>query len=1091
MIPPRSSTGAPLDARVVDAAVCGFDLSGFSAWVEEMITADGGRALEAIADRLDAMFCVAFDLLAGHGFAVEGLLGDGLVAVGPAGLDAARLDTVAASLTRGLAERRFGEPMRVAAAAGEVVIAELGGWNGRRLRLLTGPAITAYHAKLQAQARPPHTWSPAAAELRATKLYDAEISSRWFLFGRLTEAGDLGAVHRLTHTAQAEADACGGACEAATHDDRGLMLRFAFSTPAGAQAMAEALPRLAERQGLACALGQASGPAFRARLTALATPTWTVHGAAVNAAARLAKSSQPSGDLTPTNVRAPAPLPEPSMARAADLSRLTRALEDGHRLIEVVGDPGMGKTHLLGRLAARLGPGAVRLAAHPQHSLDPYWIWGRLLERVLGGERDRILSTAGLSSDQRTALIRLLAPEDETAPLPSESALALTGDALVRVIQVQSTVTHLLIDDLQWADGPSVSLIDRALASCPRITVVAARRAYVEAAAADLPASECLRLDGVPAKDLAAILHAAGWRGSATDLDSAVRITGGNPLFATQLAWARRDGARSEVANLAALVEARLDRATPDERAILRVLAVARRALETQDIQALVEAGGVTASTPQLESLRARALLSAEGGTFQVTHQLLAEHIRAGLPPSLVAPLHIQAARRLSAAARQGRLRLGRGELAGLWRAAKRPGRAGLGHLADAQASLEDGDYGAALTLFDAALVDLPDLDGTRGALLFAGRGMARWARGFVALAADDARAALAAVDRSLPAGRAGRWLAILRGRQCGLRPRARLALLRASVVRAEAGLFAGDLGGIASGCVASLRLGADAQDQAIAQSRGLAFLGLTCGLARLPRLARLAYDRAQAVTDEKAQAYACASEAVWRLAFGRWREARAVLDEADRRLGDRVDQHLREAMLTLRALSAQLQGDYAQAAEDFASLASANRAGGNQLHEAWGLYGQAMPLVRLGLHAEALRLVDLATSRLADLGDGQSLLICHGLRAQAALAAGRRDEALGAIEAAIALAPFPTNFGSFEGFAGPAEAAAALGRDPLATPAQRGRANRALPAALRALRGYARIFPIGRARLRALEASLRPPPRLAGRHAAQGNLAG
>jgi tetratricopeptide (TPR) repeat protein len=1063
-----------------EVEVCGFDLTGFSAWVEAAIAEGGTGALEAVSDRLEVLFADASDWMSSHGFRIEALLGDGLLGTrawpgrgGRATSEQVELDALATSLARRLCNHVAGGPMRSAAACGLLTVAEVGGWNGRHLRLVSGPAVETYHRRLAGQAKRPRPWGAYTAARRPSKLQDAEILHRAMVFVRLAEAPALRAVDRLTYLAQAQADAYDGICEAVTHDDGGPMLRLSFAEVAGARAMLADLPGLVAAEGLDCSVGLADGPVFRARLPALAGTPWTVHGAVVNAAARQAKAAPICSFRAPVSTAVLKPAESGRSVRRGDLRLILDMLRSGATGVVVAAEPGMGKTTLLAQAARALGPGCASLVARPQHGLDPFWLWRGLIDRLIISD-PRLRERATLSAAQAAALDALLAARSVVGDLGAESRLLLTAQAIVAVLRVQTVIGHLLIDDLQWADAPSVALIEEVLAARPDMSVVAARRDYGETPVAIPRGAKVVRLAGLPREELAWVLSDAGWRGEPVALDEALRITGGNPLHAVQLAWAQRDAAPRTESDLATLVQARLEHATLEDRAVLRVLAVADRSLTFEDVRALARFGEVELAARGLDGLCERLLLRHDGEGYAVAHRLLAEHIRERLPPSLVEALHARVARRLGASARAGRLRLGRGELANLWRKAGAARRASLSYLAEAQVSLETGDYRSALELFDAGLSLGATLRGARAALAHVGRGQALWAQGFVGRAEVEAAAALAAMDSASPLGPSGRWLAILRGRAHS--PRATSALFRTGFLRAELGLFTGNLRGIVGGCLTSSRLEAPFADQGMARSRGFAFLGLACGLMGLTWLARLAYDRAQAADDPRARAYALASEAVWQLARQRFGAARSLLDEADRQLADRVDPHLRDGMLTLRALEAQFSGRYNEAGVAFEALSKANAGGINPLHETWGIYGRAMPLARTGHWDEVLRLVDMALPRLAPLGDAQSTLICWGLRAQAAAALGRRDEALDAVEAALRLAPPPTNFGSLEGFAGPAEAAAHVRRDPAAEPRQRVRAQKLLRPALNAFRRYGRIFPIGSERLTVLEREASKP---------------
>jgi len=130
------------------------DISGFSTLTREL-TRDSARGAETLQELLDNYFGAIGDIIAEHGGDIATFAGDAVIAVWPAGEDlqsAAKLATQCAlKIQGGSQEKDNGKNVkltqRIAVSSGELVIAKLGGVQGKWLNVFAGqPIIDAGHA---------------------------------------------------------------------------------------------------------------------------------------------------------------------------------------------------------------------------------------------------------------------------------------------------------------------------------------------------------------------------------------------------------------------------------------------------------------------------------------------------------------------------------------------------------------------------------------------------------------------------------------------------------------------------------------------------------------------------------------------------------------------------------------------------------------------------------------------------------------------------------------------------------------------------------------------------------------------------------
>jgi DNA-binding SARP family transcriptional activator/uncharacterized protein YerC len=362
---------------------------------------------------------------------------------------------------------------------------------------------------------------------------------------------------------------------------------------------------------------------------------------------------------TPSSAAARHPLVE----REAVLAQARAALGQGVHVV-VQGEPGVGKTRLLRRLAAMTEGQTEHVALHAALEQAPYAALAQLLQEVQPRRRPRV----GMA--EQVELARL-APLTFAEVQPSDAALsaprlhaalrhwfARLGDAGVRL---------LVLDDVQYADAASQaafsSLLESAAAAGERAPalLMAHRSAEVQAVLDDavtqaqaqhraqrieLPR---LSLSGVQA--LLAAMDAAPRTDQAGALAQHLhKRTGGNPLFVIELArQALEQGDASGTASLQALLAARLQRCSATAQQLAALAAVAPEHF-TVELAAAVSQHTALALMPAWRELEQRGLFAGQG----LAHDLIQDAVLAALPRPILQVLHGQVAQYLEGQGLQG-----------------------------------------------------------------------------------------------------------------------------------------------------------------------------------------------------------------------------------------------------------------------------------------------------------------------------------------------------------------------------------------------------------------------------------------------------
>jgi class 3 adenylate cyclase len=346
------------------------------------------------------------------------------------------------------------------------------------------------------------------------------------------------------------------------------------------------------------------------------------------------------------------------------MNRFSARLEEGAGgAVFVLGEAGVGKTTLCQSLRARaVAQGWDWLAARclSYGGELAYWPYADLLRRTLGTvdlapseALDRVtaeLAAAGLE-DSLPFIGSLMglegAPAAEISPQGFQRRLHESVVALLAA-RARARPTILMLDDLHWADGPTVTLTGELLAAVERLPlalVVSARPeggATVDTLISRRPES-CLRLDLQPlaadaVREIAAQVLAVP--PAAELVQALLEHTGGNPFFVEEVArslaqrgglverggeWHTPAGWEQEQVPLSVegVIAARIDALTATERSVLEVLSVVGRRAD------LMLARAVADVDPALPALTGVGLLDDvdPGGRHIAFHHPLTQQV--------------------------------------------------------------------------------------------------------------------------------------------------------------------------------------------------------------------------------------------------------------------------------------------------------------------------------------------------------------------------------------------------------------------------------------------------------------------------------
>lgn len=312
------------------------------------------------------------------------------------------------------------------------------------------------------------------------------------------------------------------------------------------------------------------------------------------------------------------------------IDRFLEGLRSGSATLLIEGTAGIGKTTVL-QTAMRCGEeqGARILFSRPGPS-ETRLTYAGLLDLLEAVEDDVF---AALPLPQRRALDAALLRADPEGPSADQLSIATGFLSVLRTLSI-STPVVLVIDDIQWLDGPSRHVLEFAMRrlETERIGLIAAARLDAHAPSR-APFGQALAPERVRQIKLGPLTVAAlhdiiraelGHTFARPTLVRIERTSAGNPFFALELARALLDSGESAAGSSLLAVPENL----------LELLARRLRRMPAATERTLLVAAAL--SQPTVEMLDARALLRAEAagivdvderGRVTFTHPLLASAV--------------------------------------------------------------------------------------------------------------------------------------------------------------------------------------------------------------------------------------------------------------------------------------------------------------------------------------------------------------------------------------------------------------------------------------------------------------------------------
>ena len=372
---------------------------------------------------------------------------------------------------------------------------------------------------------------------------------------------------------------------------------------------------------------------------------------------------------------------DPFVGRERELTVLREAFEAarGGRggVVLVSGEAGIGKTRLVQEIesvACANDAIVVWGRCYDIGGAPPYWPWTQVVEalgnaveehpdrtmRGEGGVQAILGHSAPALAPIAPGFVRTSAHEPQGRTEDPESARFELFVAVERLLRDAADTAPILVvlDDLQWADPASLSMLEFVASSLPkaRVLLIATCRDVAPHtldstfnALARMAGFRAIELTGLSASDVASYVERAiGAAAVATGVPLHER-TRGNPFFVREIARVMAlpgsDSLPPEIpASIRAALSERLAPLPDAVRELLRSASVVGQSVEVRVLAQL--SGRPLAETAKLleEGARAGVIKAAERpGTYRFAHDLMREALLEDVPASRSAALHGEA----------------------------------------------------------------------------------------------------------------------------------------------------------------------------------------------------------------------------------------------------------------------------------------------------------------------------------------------------------------------------------------------------------------------------------------------------------------
>jgi class 3 adenylate cyclase/tetratricopeptide (TPR) repeat protein len=355
------------------------------------------------------------------------------------------------------------------------------------------------------------------------------------------------------------------------------------------------------------------------------------------------------------------------------LGALRSAREGSGRIVEIVGEPGIGKSRLVEELRNEAsGMQVVQAACELYGSSTPYGALRAPLRALLGiGEHDDNVAAAARLSSLVASNAPELVPWVPLIAMPLEIDVPVTREVMdlddeFRKARLEQATAALLgatvaggtlwiLEDVHWMDEASAGLLTRVtwgVAEHPWLICVTRRDVSEGFAARAAPHVVVVRPEPLDAAAAAALADAVTEETPLAphELASLAERSGGNPFFLKELIAAARaaGGIEGLPESVEALITARIDRLRPGDRSLLKRVSVLGPHFSWRLAEAVVPEN---ISLDDVSWQRLDEFIEADVSGFRFRHALIRDAAYEALPYRLRRRLHAAVGETLEAGA--------------------------------------------------------------------------------------------------------------------------------------------------------------------------------------------------------------------------------------------------------------------------------------------------------------------------------------------------------------------------------------------------------------------------------------------------------
>jgi class 3 adenylate cyclase/tetratricopeptide (TPR) repeat protein len=359
--------------------------------------------------------------------------------------------------------------------------------------------------------------------------------------------------------------------------------------------------------------------------------------------------------IAPLGVREKGPS-TPLVGREKELSLLIEALDLARRyegrIVELVAEPGVGKSRLVEELRARAEDARVlSVQCEEYEASTPYFAFRGVLRELLATGVEAGELEAELRQKVETSAPHLLpwlpllgvplgleiADTPETASLAEEFRKARLEEATGELLGIVLLEPALLVfEDAHWLDDASGDLLRRlmdGLTSRPWLIVTTRRDQPSGFSAPEESNPVVIELEPLAPEQAAALVVAATEELPLLphEIEALTERSGGNPLFLTELLTAARSGGAIDDLpdSVEALMMAQIDKLTPADRRVLRCAAVIGPSFNRELVDEALEEHALAT---EIWERMTEFVVDEGNGDFRFRHALVRDAAYEGLP---------------------------------------------------------------------------------------------------------------------------------------------------------------------------------------------------------------------------------------------------------------------------------------------------------------------------------------------------------------------------------------------------------------------------------------------------------------------------